>query len=63
MSATPTRFNIFLDSVMSDALEDHVGSVSIGGRTITHLRYADDIDTLAVKEEKLIKLVNKMDTA
>ena len=29
---------------MTDALEDHEGTVSIGGRTITNLRFADDID-------------------
>ena len=31
---------------MTDALEDHRGTVSIGGRTITNLRFADDIDSL-----------------
>ena len=34
------------------ALEDHEGTVSIGGRTITNLRYADDIDGLAGEKEK-----------
>ena len=48
---------------MTDALEDHEGSVSIGGRTITNLRFADDIDALAGKEEELIKLFNQLDTA
>ena len=28
---------------MTDAVEDHLGTVSIGGRTITNLRFADDI--------------------
>ena len=31
---TPTLFNIFLERIMTDALEDHEGTVSIGGRTI-----------------------------
>ncbi|WP_293650524.1 reverse transcriptase domain-containing protein [Thiolapillus sp.] len=44
---SPTLFNIFLDRIMTDALEDHEGTVSIGGRTITDLRFADDIDGLA----------------
>ena len=35
---------------MADALEDHEGAVSIGGRTITILRIADDIDGLAGEE-------------
>ena len=44
---SPAVFNIFLERIMSDALEEHDGKVSIGGRNITNLRVADDIDTLA----------------
>ena len=46
---------------MTDALEDHEGTVNIGGRTITNLRFADDIDCLAGEEEKLTKLVERLD--
>ena len=46
---------------MTDALEDHQGTVSIGGRTITNLRFADDIDGLAGKEEELASLVDRLD--
>ena len=42
---------------MTDALENHEGSVSIGGRTITNLRFADDIDALAGKQDELVKLI------
>ena len=45
------------------ALEDHEGTVSIGGRTITNLRFADDIDGLAGKEEELANLVERLDKA
>ena len=38
-------------------------SVSIGGRTITNLRFADDIDGLAGEEEKLAHLVERLDKA
>ena len=31
---SPTLFNIFLEQIMSDALEEHDGKVSIGGRNI-----------------------------
>ena len=34
---SPTLFNIFLKRIMSDAVEEHDGKVSIGGRTITNL--------------------------
>ena len=48
---------------MTDASEDHEGSVSIGGRTITNLRFADDIDGLAGEEKELAKLVERLDKA
>ena len=39
---SPTLFNIFLERIMTDALEDHEGTVSIRGRTINNFRFADD---------------------
>ena len=48
---------------MTDALEDHEGTVRIGGRTLTHLRFADDIDSLAGEEEELAKLVERLNKA
>ena len=36
---SPTLFNIFLERIMTDALEDHEGTVSIGGRIITNLHF------------------------
>ena len=48
---------------MTDALEDHEGTVSIGGRTITNLHFADDIDSLAGEEEELANLAERLDKA
>ena len=48
---------------MTDTLEDHEGTVSIGGRTIPNLRFADDIDGLAGEEEELANLVECLDKA
>ena len=53
---SPTLFNVFLERVITDALENHEGTLSMGGRTITNLHFADDIDGLA-GEEELAKLV------
>ena len=47
---------------MTDVLEDYEGTVSIGGRTTTNLRFADGIDGLA-GEEELAKLVERLDEA
>ena len=58
---SPTLFNIFLERIMSDALEEHDGKVSIGGRNITNLRFADDIDALAEEEQELEALVESLD--
>ena len=49
---SPTLFNILLKRIMSDALEEHEGNVSIGGRNISNLRFADDIAALAEKRER-----------
>ena len=54
---SPTLFNIFLERTTTDALEDHEDTVSTGGRTITNLRFADDIDGLAGEKEELANLV------
>ena len=58
---SPTLFNIFLERIMSDALEEHDGKVTIGGRNITNLRFADDIDALAEEEQELEALVESLD--
>ena len=60
---SPTLFNIFLERIMTDASEDHEGTVSIGGRTNTNPRFADDIDGLAGEEEELANLVGRLDNA
>ena len=46
---------------MADTLEDHEGTVSIGGRTITNLRLPGDIDSLAGQEQELVNLVNHLE--
>ena len=60
---SPTLFNIFLERIMTDALENHKGAVSIGGRTIINLRFAVDVDGLAGEGEELSKLVECFDKA
>ena len=48
---------------MIDALKDHEGTVSTGGRTISNNRFADDIDGLAGEEDELANLVERLDKA
>ena len=58
---SPTLFNIFLEKLISGALEEHGGKVSIGGRNTTNLRFADDINALPEKEQELEALVESLD--
>ena len=46
---------------MTDALEEQQGTVSIGGKTISKIRFADDIDGLAGKQEALASPVDRLD--
>ena len=54
---SPTLFNIFLERITTDAFQDHEGTVSIRGRTITNLRFANE------EEEELANLVERLDKA
>ena len=58
---SPILFNIFLEQIMSAALEEHDGKVSIGGRNITNLWFADDMDALAEAEQELEAIVESLD--
>ena len=48
---------------MTDTLEDRKGTVSTGDRTVTNLRFADDIDGLAAEGEERAKLFERLDKA
>ena len=50
---------------MTDTLDDHEDTVSIEGKTITNLCFADDIDGLVGEEElaKLTECLNETSTA
>ena len=46
---------------MADALNDREGTVSIGSRTITNLRFSNDIDGLTGREEELADFMERPD--
>ena len=58
----PTLFNIFLERIMCEALDDHEGSVSIRGRLITMFRFADDIVVNVEEKEKAGVMEDRLDT-
>lgn len=59
---SPCLFNVFLEQIMMDALEGFEGSVSVGGRSISNLRFADDIDLIAGNRAELFDLTNRLDS-
>ena len=59
---SPTLFNIFQGRIMCDALDNHEGSVNIGGRLIINFRFADDIAVNAEEEVEAGVLVDRRDT-
>ena len=58
---SPTIFNIYLEYIMTEALVGFEGSVSIGGRTVTNLRFADDIEHVAGQAEELGTLTSRLE--
>ena len=48
---------------MTQVLENFNCTVSIGGRQIINLHFADDIDGITGEEDELTKLVHILDTA
>ena len=62
---SPTIFNIYIERIMSDALEEHDGKVSISSRNIINLQFAKDLDAIAGEEqehETLVESLNKTRT-
>ena len=56
----PTLYNIFLEKIMQDTLEDHCIIIAVEGYELCNLRFADDIDLMARSNTKLQSLTNKL---
>ena len=52
--------HFFLERIMSDALQENDGKVSIGERTISKLRFADNINALAEEKQELETIVESL---
>ena len=60
---SPVLFNLFLEKIIQEALEDHHTSISIGGRPICNLRFADDIDLMGGSNKELQNLTERLATS
>ena len=63
VSCHPPSLTFFLKRIISDAQEEHEAKVSIGGRYITNLRFADDIDAVVEEEQESEALVESLDNS
>ena len=50
---SPVLFNVFLEKIMADIQNNHTSSISIGGLSISNLRFSDDIDLIAGNTQEL----------
>ena len=58
---SPTLFNIFLERIMIEALENHTGTVGIGRWNMMNLSFANDIDGLVGSEDELRQLLKHLE--
>jgi hypothetical protein len=58
---SPDLFNLLLEIVMRLAKEGNETGVSLNGRPLNNLRFADDIDLMANTREELQDLTNRVD--
>ena len=58
---SPCLFNLYAENIMRNAgLEEAQVGIKIAVRTISNLRYADDITLMAESKEKLKSLLMKV---
>ena len=57
---SPLLFNIYEERIMRDVLEKWDKGISISGRKVTNLRYADDTTLIAVTKDDLSELLTKV---
>ena len=60
---SPHIFNTYSEVIMRNALEGFEGTLKISGRSISNLRYADDIVLVGGSIEELQNIVNRVHEA
>ena len=56
---SPHLFSVYTEQIMRDAKTEEFG-ISIGGRKVSNLRYADDTALCAETHEEICTLLNKI---
>ncbi len=58
---SPVLFNVYLENIMQYTLQNFSPSISIGGRPLCNLRFADNIDLMGGSEAELQDLTTRME--
>ena len=58
---SPSLFNLYLEEILNEALENADEGAVIGGRKIARFQFADDIALLSNTEEEVQDLVTRLD--
>ena len=56
----PVLFNLFLEEIMAVIQDEYISTISIDGRNLSNLKFADDIDLIAGSNDELKILTNNL---
>src|SRR5688572_8499115 len=59
---SPLLFNIYIEELIREALEDTEEGIKVGGKLVKALRFADDQAMLAGREDELQKMMDRLNT-
>ena len=57
---SPILLNLYLENIMRETLHNFKSTISIGGRIISNLRFADDIDLMGGSKDELQELTDRL---
>jgi hypothetical protein len=57
---SPVEFNLYAEDIMRRALEDSQHGVTVGGRRIDNIRYADDTTLLATTQDGVREMMERL---
>ena len=60
---SPVLFNLFIEEIKAGIQDEHFSTISIGGRNLSNLIFADDIDLIAGSNDELQTLTNKLSSS
>ena len=57
---SPLLFNLYLENITREKLHNFKSTISIGGRIISNLKFADDIDLMGGSNDELQELTDRL---